>query len=69
LHTIIPKSSTFKDVTINVYIPGTGEKTLLLNARGILSITGLSITECGVEGAGAKFEIVITSEKFRKQET
>lgn len=40
----------------------------LFLAREILSITGLSITECGVEGKGAKFEIVVPPGKFRRQE-
>jgi len=37
----------------------------LFLVREILSITGLSIHECGVEGTGAKFEIIIPSNKFR----
>lgn len=40
----------------------------LFIAREILSITGLSIRECGVEGEGARFEITIPSGKFRRAE-
>ncbi|PWR73711.1 chemotaxis protein CheB [Methanospirillum lacunae] len=41
----------------------------LFLGREILSITGLSITECGVQGTGARFEITIPSGKFRNHET
>lgn len=37
----------------------------LFLAREILSITGLSIRECGRPGAGARFEISVPSGKFR----
>ena len=37
----------------------------LFLAREILSITGLSIRECGVAGEGARFEIVVPPGKFR----
>jgi PAS domain S-box-containing protein len=37
----------------------------LFLAREILSITGLSIRECGEEGKGARFEITIPGGKFR----
>lgn len=37
----------------------------LFLAREILSITGMSIRECGIEGKGAKFEILIPAGKFR----
>ena len=40
----------------------------LFLAREILSITGLSIRECGVEGKGSKFEITIPGGKFRRAE-
>jgi len=35
-------------------------------AREILSITGLFIRECGIEGKGSKFEIVVPAGKFRR---
>ena len=38
----------------------------LFFAREILSITGLSIQECGTEGKGARFEIVVPAGKFRR---
>ncbi len=38
----------------------------LFLAREILSITGLSIKECGKEGIGAKFEICVPAGKFRR---
>ncbi|HWQ67675.1 MAG TPA: HAMP domain-containing sensor histidine kinase [Methanospirillum sp.] len=37
----------------------------LFLAREILSITGLSIRECGVQGEGARFEISVPEGKFR----
>ncbi len=37
----------------------------LFLAREILSITGLSIRECGEEGKGARFEITVPANKFR----
>lgn len=37
----------------------------LFLAREILSITGLSIQECGSYGSGARFEILVPKEKFR----
>ncbi|HWQ67392.1 MAG TPA: histidine kinase N-terminal 7TM domain-containing protein [Methanospirillum sp.] len=37
----------------------------LFLAREILSITGLSIRECGVEGKGARFEITVPAGKFQ----
>lgn len=37
----------------------------LFLAREILSITGLSIRECGEPGKGARFEIIVPSGKFR----
>jgi PAS domain S-box-containing protein len=37
----------------------------LFLAREILSITGLSIRECGEEGEGAQFEILVPKGKFR----
>jgi len=37
----------------------------LFLAREILSITGISIRECGREGSGARFEILVPSGKFR----
>ena len=37
----------------------------LFLAREILSITGLSIKECGVEGKGARFEIIVPNGGFR----
>lgn len=40
----------------------------LFLAREILSITGLSIRECGVEGEGARFEIAIPAGKFKKKQ-
>jgi len=40
----------------------------LFLAREILSITGLSIRECGIEGEGAIFEISVPSGKFRRKE-
>jgi signal transduction histidine kinase len=51
-----------------IFIHGYGTHTGigLFLAREILSITGLTITECGVEGIGAKFEIYIPPGKFRK---
>jgi PAS domain S-box-containing protein len=39
----------------------------LFLAREILSITGLSIKECGVEGKGARFEILVPEGGFRYQ--
>lgn len=38
----------------------------LFLAREILSITGLSIQECGKEGIGAKFDITIPHDKWRR---
>lgn len=38
----------------------------LFLAREILSITGLTIRECGIEGKGARFEITIPAGKFRR---
>ena len=38
----------------------------LFLAKEILSITGLSIRESGLEGKGAKFEIIIPAGKFRE---
>jgi PAS domain S-box-containing protein len=38
----------------------------LFLAREILSITGLSIRECGIEGEGARFEIVVPNGKWRE---
>ena len=38
----------------------------LFLAREILSITGLSISECGTPGKGAKFEILVPEGKFRR---
>ncbi|PKL60835.1 MAG: hypothetical protein CVV33_00635 [Methanomicrobiales archaeon HGW-Methanomicrobiales-4] len=38
----------------------------LFLAREILSITGLSIRECGVPGKGARFEIKVPTGKFRR---
>ena len=38
-------------------------------SREILSITGLSIRECGVPGEGARFEILVPPGKFRKGES
>ena len=43
---------------------GTG----LFIAREILSITGLSIRECGVFGNGARFEILVPTGKYRIHE-
>jgi two-component system, chemotaxis family, CheB/CheR fusion protein len=40
----------------------------LFLAREILSITGLSIRECGNEGEGAIFEISVPAGKFRRKE-
>lgn len=37
----------------------------LFLAREILSITGLSIRECGVEGEGARFEMMVPQGKYR----
>jgi len=37
----------------------------LFLAREILSITGLSIRECGEPGKGARFEILVPAGKFR----
>ena len=37
----------------------------LFLSREILSITGLSICECGEEGKGARFEITVPVGKFR----
>ena len=41
--------------------PGFG----LFLSKEILSVTGLSIKECGVYGNGARFEIFIPEGKFR----
>lgn len=41
----------------------------LFLAKEILSITGLSIRECGVEGEGARFEIMVQAGKFRHRIT
>ncbi|PKL57275.1 MAG: hypothetical protein CVV34_07395, partial [Methanomicrobiales archaeon HGW-Methanomicrobiales-5] len=41
--------------------PGFG----LYLSREILSVTGLSIKECGVYGQGARFEIFVPAGKFR----
>ncbi len=40
----------------------------LFLSREILSITGLSIHECGEEGKGARFEITVPKGKFRIKE-
>ncbi|MCA1916361.1 HAMP domain-containing sensor histidine kinase [Methanospirillum hungatei] len=40
----------------------------LFLSREILSITGLSICECGEEGKGARFEITVPGGKFRMKE-
>lgn len=40
----------------------------LFLTREILSITGLSIRECGLEGKGARFEITVPAGKFRRKE-
>nr|WP_319540448.1 chemotaxis protein CheB [uncultured Methanospirillum sp.] len=40
LHTIVPEKTSFEDVTVNVNIPGIGEKTLILNARCIWNKKG-----------------------------
>ena len=37
----------------------------LFLSREVLSITGLSISECGVEGEGARFEIMVPAGKYR----
>lgn len=38
----------------------------LFLSREILSITGLTVRECGVEGQGARFEITVPPGKFRR---
>lgn len=40
----------------------------LFLAREILSITGLTIQECGIPGEGARFEILVPIGKFRGEE-
>jgi len=54
-----------------IFNHGYGEHTGigLFLAREILSITGLSIKECGVEGKGARFEILIPQGKWRVIQT
>jgi PAS domain S-box-containing protein len=51
----------------NIFEHGYGTHTGigLFLAREILSITALSIRECGEEGKGARFEILVPKEKFR----
>ncbi len=50
-----------------IFTHGFGKNTGigLFLAREILSITGLSIRECGVEGMGARFEISVPAGKYR----
>jgi PAS domain S-box-containing protein len=50
-----------------IFNHGYGEHTAvgLFIAREILSITGLTIKECGIEGDGATFEILIPAGKWR----
>ena len=40
----------------------------LFLSHEILSITGLSIRECGEEGKGARFEIIVPEGKYRRKE-
>lgn len=51
----------------NIFDHGYGKHTGigLFLSREILSITGLSIRECGAPGEGARFEILVPSGKFR----
>ncbi|HWQ68099.1 MAG TPA: PAS domain S-box protein [Methanospirillum sp.] len=53
-----------------IFDHGFGKKTGLglFLASNILSITGLSILECGVEGGGARFEITVPGGKYRFQQ-
>ncbi len=44
---------------------GAGAATSLFLAREILSITGISITENGEPGGGARFEILVPAESYR----
>ncbi|MDG6256970.1 MAG: response regulator [Methanomicrobiaceae archaeon] len=52
-----------------IFEQGFGKKTGygMFLAREILSITGLSIRECGVPGAGARFEIIAPPGTFRQR--
>ncbi|MDP2796866.1 MAG: HAMP domain-containing sensor histidine kinase [Methanoregula sp.] len=52
---------------VEIFKKGAGKKTGfgLFLSREILSITGLSIKECGVYGEGTRFEIFVPEGKFR----
>jgi signal transduction histidine kinase len=52
----------------NIFVHGYGKHTGigLFLAREILSITGLSIRECGVPGEGARFEILVPAGKYQR---
>ena len=57
------------DEKVYVFEHGYGKHTGLglFLAREILSITGLSIRECGEQGKGAKFEILVPDGKYRRK--
>jgi PAS domain S-box-containing protein len=58
------------DEKIQIFDHGYGKNTGigLFLAKEILSITGLSIRECGIPGEGARFEILVPAGKFRQSQ-
>lgn len=59
------------DYKERVFDRGIGDNTGygLFLVREVLQITGITISECGVEGKGARFEIIVPKWKFRRKDT
>jgi hypothetical protein len=49
-----------------IYLFGVGPRLGLFLSRELLGITGIKITENGIPGKGARFEILVPPGKYRR---